>query len=71
MMPEIPRGLFRTEYQKSGVRYAWVRFGDHVVRYVFERTYRNTNYQPLFDDLPTQEQYNTSLAEKHKTVDAG
>jgi hypothetical protein len=71
MTPKIPRGLFMTEDQKRGVRGAWVRFGDHVVRHVFERTYRNTNYQPLFDELPAEEQYNASLVEKHKTLEEG
>jgi hypothetical protein len=69
MTPTIPRGLFRTEDHRSGVRYAWVRCsGDNAVRYVFERTYRNSNYRPLFDDLPTEEQYNAAQAKKHKTV---
>jgi hypothetical protein len=61
LMTKIPVGKFRTPAVGSREAEAYVEDGG-IGSFVPESTYGARNYQPPFDDLPTQEQYNDTAA---------
>jgi hypothetical protein len=51
-----PQGQYRTEPTRGREPMAYVLVG-HTASYVTETAYREKKYEPTFDQLPTEEEY--------------
>jgi hypothetical protein len=58
-MPTGTQGLYRSE-AASGARYARVKHGDEEVD-IPEAQYRAEGHQPVFDELLSKEEYDSSI----------
>ena len=58
-MAKSPRGLYRTAVSAFGARYVAVGGEALQTEGMTEETYRRLGYEPSFNELPTQEEYET------------
>ena len=56
MATKRPQGQYRTEPAGGRGRMAYVLVG-HTASYVSEAAYREKQYEPDFDELPTEDEY--------------
>ena len=56
------RGLYRTTSSESGAKYARVRYIDKHEMDIPEDRYRTQGYQPEFDNLPSKDEYDATIA---------
>ena len=55
-MRKVSRGQYRTEHGEARKPMAYVIDGN-VGSFVDEKTYRIKGYEPSFDELPTEDEY--------------
>ena len=56
MMPKWPRGQYRTQPGAKRKQMAYVIDGN-IASFLDEETYRAKGYEPVFDQLPTEDEY--------------
>jgi len=58
------QGIYRAKSPVTGVEYAYLQLGDLPGEEMARTLYEALGYQPLFDQLPTKEEYEKRKAEQ-------